>query len=372
MSGKASSVRPRAADDDDDGVGAESSSPSSPSSPSSKIADAVLLSCLVPYTLAFAFFRIAEIFACCLDHGSACVSALLGTIVLSRSSLGRGLRSRCLLHVFSLILGAHVLDRVVPASLPTPSQLPPGRTVVVTGANAGIGYETSRRLAVDYGARVIMGCRSRGRCDEAAAAINAELKERGEGASSSGSATPMLVDLSSFESVESFASILLADDRGTTSVVDVLFNNAGYAPREGEPVNAVGLESSFASMHLGHFYLTELLLRENPRMRVVNTSSGTHHMCAMLSLRGSRRRRGESPGCIDDAFFRNGVRSPSDGLAYVRAKLANAMHAVELPRRHPGATAIAIDLGWVGTSIQPFMRGGFLVSEAPRCLAAAG
>jgi len=174
----------------------------------------------------------------------------------------------------------------------------------------------------------------------------------------------MLIDLSSFESVESFASLLLADDRGTTNVVDVLFNNAGYAPREGEPVNAVGLESSFASMHLGHFYLTELLLRENPRMRVVNTSSGTHHMCAMLSLRGSRWRGGE-PGCIDDAFFRNGVRSPSDGLAYIRAKLANAMHAVELPRRHPGATAIAIDLGWVGTSIQPFMRGGFLVRKLP-------
>ncbi len=152
----------------------------------------------------------------------------------------------------------------------------------------------------------------------------------------------------------------------------MLFNNAGYVPREGEPVNAMGLEPSFASMHLGHFYLTELLLRENPRMRIVNTSSGTHHMCAMLSLlRGSGGRGGE-PGCIDDAFFRSGVRSPSDGLAYVRAKLANAMHAVELPRRHPGATAIAIDLGWVGTSIQPFMRGGLLVSEAPRCRAAAG
>jgi hypothetical protein len=47
----------------------------------------------------------------------------------------------------------------------------------------------------------------------------------------------------------------------------------------------------------------------------------------------------------------------------VRAKLANAMHAVELPQRHPEATAIAIDLGWVGTSILPFMRGGLLVSS---------
>jgi len=48
---------------------------------------------------------------------------------------------------------------------------------VVTGANAGIGYEASRRLAVDYGARVIMGCRSKGKCDGAAAAINAELEK---------------------------------------------------------------------------------------------------------------------------------------------------------------------------------------------------
>ena len=51
---------------------------------------------------------------------------------------------------------------------------------MVTGANAGIGYEASRWLAVDYGARMIMGCRCRstkGKCDGAAATINAELKK---------------------------------------------------------------------------------------------------------------------------------------------------------------------------------------------------
>jgi hypothetical protein len=104
---------------------------------------------------------------------------LLGTIVLSYSLTG--LSRRCLLHLLSLILVSYLLDDIVPKSLPAPViNSYSGRTVVVTGANAGIGYEASRWLAVDYGARMIMGCRCRstkGKCDGAAATINAELKK---------------------------------------------------------------------------------------------------------------------------------------------------------------------------------------------------
>lgn len=46
-----------------------------------------------------------------------------------------------------------------------------------------------------------------------------------------------------------------------------------------------------------------------------------------------------------------------DGAAYIQSKLANVMHASSFPSRHPGASAFAVDLGWVGTSIMPFMRG---------------
>ena len=122
-------------------------------------------------------FLVDQIATCCLSRGSACTLGLLGTIVLSY--LLTGLSRRCLLHLLSLILVSYLLDDIVPKSLPAPViNSYSGRTVVVTGANAGIGYEASRWLAVDYGARMIMGCRCRstkGKCDGAAA------KEGGKG-----------------------------------------------------------------------------------------------------------------------------------------------------------------------------------------------
>jgi len=113
----------------------------------------------------------------------------------------------------------------------------------------------------------------------------------------------MLVDLSSFESVGSFASLLA--DRGAK--VDALLNNAGYWPRGGELVNGAGLKPSFASMHLGHFYLTELLLGENPSMRVVNTSSIAHHLGALMTSLRWPGRLGQRPGCPGNAFFWDGA-----------------------------------------------------------------
>lgn len=151
--------------------------------------------------------------------------------------------------------------------------------------------------------------------------------------------------------------------------VDVLFNNAGYVPNPHEPVNKYGLDPSFTSMHLSHFYLAEELIRSNPKLRVVNTSSGTHHICAIpfamvppvlyRAIPSGVRRKllPQNPGCIDDDYLTNGIRSETTASAYIEAKLANVMHVAELPRRHPGITAIAIDLGWVGTSIQSFMTG---------------
>jgi hypothetical protein len=63
-----------------------------------------------------------------------------------------------------------------------------------------------------------------------------------------------------------------------------------------------------------------------------------------------------SPGCVDEEFLLLGMKSQTDSAAYIRAKVANVMHAVSIPHNHPQATSVAIDLGWVGTSIQPFME----------------
>ncbi len=115
-----------------------------PSSPPRKVVDFFLASCLSAYALGLAIFRVDQIATCCLSRGSACTSGLLGTIVLSHS-LADLPRSRCLLHLLSLILVSYLLDHTVPKSLPAPDvDYYSGRTVVVTGANAGIG---SRRRA---------------------------------------------------------------------------------------------------------------------------------------------------------------------------------------------------------------------------------
>ncbi len=132
----------------------------------------------------------------------------------------------------------------------------------------------------------------------------------------------MLVNLSSFESIETFTSLLV--DRGAN--VDAILNNTRYWPRGGKPVNGTGLKPSFASMHLGHFHLTELLLGENPRMRVVNTSSIAHHLGALMTSLRWPERLGQRPGCPDSVFFWGGAQLPLDGSrVYLRAKLANPM-----------------------------------------------
>jgi len=308
---------------------------------------------------------------------------------------GRGVRRLLAAAAYAALVRA--LDGGANLAPPSPDAVRSGegggryrrvRTAVVTGANSGVGYEAARALAVRYGATVVLACRSEARCSAAADRINAEVEgAAGGGAGEGGRAVPRRLDLASFESVRAFAGGL----REEGIRVDTLFNNAGYAPKKGLPVNDLGLEPSFAAMHLSHHLLAELLLEDRAgdgdgdgdgddgaaggRMRVVATSSATHHMCALpfailpraaLDWLAERDHLAWRPGCVDEEFLARGMASPADGAAYFHAKVANVMHAFELPRRHGGdgdgdgdggATAVAIDLGWVGTAIQPWMAG---------------
>jgi len=173
--------------------------------------------------------------------------------------------------------------------------------------------------------------------------------------------------LANLDSVKSFASQL--EDRK----VDILFNNAGYSPESNIPVNSYGLDPSFTSMHLAHFFLTEQIAAKNPKLRVVTTSSETHHMCAIpfayvpsfilhnLPSKIRSELLPQRPGCIDEEYLHTGIGSATDGAAYFQAKIANVMHSLEIPKHHPGVTSIAIDLGWVGTNIIPVKGIGSLV-----------
>ena len=112
-----------------------------------------------------------------------------------------------------------------------------GKTVLITGGNSGIGYQTALELA-KRGARVIIACRDKGRGDEAVHKLRHE--------SHSDRVELELLDLASLKSVKACAQSLLARlDR-----LDILINNAGVG---GLPYtkSADGYEMTFAVNHLG-------------------------------------------------------------------------------------------------------------------------
>ena len=298
------------------------------------------------YTSGFVLFREAEL---CLLYGyypRRCLSVLNGHIAIHFSSLS--LASKRVLHLIMLGILCHLVDYTLPKPVPARNSNHASKTIVITGANSGVGYETARQLAVNYDMNVILGCRSKYKCDKAADEINKQVKGVNK-------AVPRIVDLADFDSVASFVSQL------QDVQVDVLFNNAGYSTEPHSPVNKYGLDPSFTTMHLSHFLLTEELMKRNPSMRVVNTASIAHHACASVIpfVTLPKIITKNIPGCIDHEYLTNGIRTETDAVSYSRAKMANVMHAVEIPRHHPQSTSIAIDLGFVGTNIVRFMVGTF-------------
>lgn len=144
-----------------------------------------------------------------------------------------------------------------------------GKVVVVTDANSGVGYVVALEIA-RMGAHVVLACRNEERGQAAAAKIQQEIGSSSTG----GKAEFMQLDVGSLVSVKTFSEPFQSShDR-----LDVLVNNAGIM---GVPhaLSPDGIESQFATNHLGHFTLTAQLyglLQKSAPSRVVNTSSVTH------------------------------------------------------------------------------------------------
>jgi len=123
------------------------------------------------------------------------------------------------------------------------------KTVIITGANTGIGKETALDLA-KRGARVILACRN---------VQKAELA-KGEIIKTSGNYNVIVreLDLASLASVRTFATGILESE----SRLDILINNAGVAGQAEKQLTEDGLEYRMQSNYFGHFLLTNLLLGE--------------------------------------------------------------------------------------------------------------
>jgi NAD(P)-dependent dehydrogenase (short-subunit alcohol dehydrogenase family) len=186
------------------------------------------------------------------------------------------------------------------------------KTVLVTGANQGIGKATAIALAA-RGAHVVIVARN---AEKGRAAL-AEVEAAGKAG-----AELIVGDLSSQEQVRRVA----ADFKSRHDHLDVLVNNAGvFVPERQTTVD--GLEETFALNHLGYFLLTrELLdvLQATPGARIVNVSSEAHRGARML---------------WDDLQF---AHTRYRGLkAYGQSKLANVLFTYELARRLEGTGVTA-------------------------------
>ncbi|MDB4923798.1 oxidoreductase [Mucilaginibacter sp.] len=179
-----------------------------------------------------------------------------------------------------------------------------GKTAIVTGANAGIGFETAFAL-YQAGAHVILACRSQENADEAFSKIQAKK--------GSGTLETALLDLSSLAAVKQFAETFIQKHRQ----LHLLINNAGVMIPPASKT-ADGYELQFGVNFLGHFALTGylyLLLNATPGSRIVTVSS-----LAYLN------------GVID---FDN-LKSEKDYNAmreYCQSKLGNLIFSIELQRR---------------------------------------
>ena len=191
-----------------------------------------------------------------------------------------------------------------------------GRTIVVTGANSGIGLAAARAFAA-RGAHVVLAVRTIEKGENAADTIDGSTEVRG-------------LDLSDLSSVRAFADAWKGD-------LDILVNNAGIMA---VPMSRTidGFESQIGTNHLGHFALTNLLLPQITD-RVVTVSSGAHRIGKVD---------------LDDLNWER--RGYDRWRAYGQSKLANLLFTAELQRRLDEAgsdlRAMAAHPGYAATNLQ--------------------
>jgi NAD(P)-dependent dehydrogenase (short-subunit alcohol dehydrogenase family) len=189
-----------------------------------------------------------------------------------------------------------------------------GRTVIVTGATSGLGRVVATQLGAK-GARVVLAVRNVAAGEEVAATIG-------------GSAEARALDLADLSSVRHFAEEWEGE-------IDVLINNAGImmVPKR---LTTDGYESQFATNHLGHFALTNLLL---PHItdRVVTVASSAHRWGGFD---------------LDDLNWER--REYRTERAYGQSKISNLLFTLELQRRLEGTglRAYAAHPGYAATNLQ--------------------
>ena len=226
-----------------------------------------------------------------------------------------------------------------------------GKTVLITGASAGIGLQSAIGLA-KLGAEVVMVGRDEGRTAQAAALVKSQ--------SGNPAISYLLADLSSLNDVRKLAQ----EFRSKYNKLDVQLNNAGaiFFRRQ---ASVDGYEMSLALNHLGYFLLTDLLLdmlKTGPAGRIVSVASRAHYHGHVN---------------FEDLQSQHGYNAMR---VYSMSKLMNVLFTYELARRlrgtnvtanclHPGfvASNFAVNNGWWVRLGMVFIPGRISVEEGAKC-----
>ena len=198
-----------------------------------------------------------------------------------------------------------------------------GRLAIITGANSGLGFALTTRLAA-AGAEVVLAIRNWGKGEEAIARIRSEIP--------TARLRMLPLDLSSLGNIATFAAMFTAEGRP----LDLLINNAGIMMPPKRGTTEDGFELQFGSNYLGHFALTAHLL---PQLRAAEAPR-------VVSLSSILARAGRFD--LDDL---QAEKHYSPQRSYGLSKLSMLMFARELQRRseaagwgihslaaHPGST----------------------------------
>ncbi len=197
------------------------------------------------------------------------------------------------------------------------------KTVLITGANSGIGKATAMDLA-SKGAHIVMVCRNKEKAEIAKKEIIEKTKNN--------TIDIIIADISSLNDVRRAAKEFSQNH----SKLDVLINNAGLI--FGQRENSVdGIEATFATNHLGHFLLTHLLLdtiKNTAKARIIHLSSVAHTMA--------------KPNWDDI----ENKKKYDFARVYAEAKLYTLMFSNELAKRLEGTgiTSNAVHPGLVGSN----------------------
>lgn len=218
------------------------------------------------------------------------------------------------------------------------------KTVLITGANTGIGKETALDLA-KRGARIIMACRDMEKAEAA-------LKEVKEGSGSENVVISKL-DLSDTKSIREFAEVINREE----SKLNILINNAGVMVCP-YGKTADGFEMQIGVNHMGHFLLTYLLIdliKRSAPARIINVSSmahswGTINLDDINSEKGYNKNKAYSQSKLANVLFTRSLAKMLEGTGVTAHSLHPGVVQTDLWRHLNSAQAVVMKM------VSPFTK----------------